>query len=232
MSDPLQEVLTHVLTNGLGQVWTALPGIVRAYDADTQLARVQPAVLDHDETEAGERTDTQLPEIPDVPVCWPRGSSQYLHLGLAAGDEVLLVFATLDPSGWHRTGSTAKAADVRRHHPSHAFAIPGLGSRGRALPDTGLVVSKVTVNETLEVTQSAEIGTTLDVGTSAEIGGNTDAAALASMLDKLITVLKTAGVGAATNVPGVLLTAFPAIAGSTAPAAATSTGSLVLKVGS
>lgn len=66
-----------------------------------------------------------------------------------------------------------------------------------------------------------------------------DAAALASMLDKLIRVLMTVGVGSATAVPAAVSAAFPGIAGTVVtpipPGSAlgpevTTTGSAVLKL--
>lgn len=136
MTDQLQETLERVQENRQAQVWTALPGIVKSYSAATQLANVQPAVQDFYESEEGERSDTTCPVVNDVPVCWPSGAGQYWHPGLSAGDEVLLVFAALDPSAWQRTGSVSKASDLRRHHISHAFAIPSPRSQGRLLPAT------------------------------------------------------------------------------------------------
>jgi hypothetical protein len=169
MTDTLQDTLEHVNENRVAQIWTALPGIVRSYDAAAQTASVQPAVQDFQESEDGERTDRSCPLVTDVPVCWTGGSGQYWHPGLAAGDEVLLVFSTLDPSGWHRSGSVSKAADLRRHHISHAFAIPGATSRGRALPATpGAKIQRL------------------------EVGGTADAVVLAATLRAELTLIKAA----------------------------------------
>jgi hypothetical protein len=211
MIDP--SVLAQILETRAAQTWTALPGIVSSYDAATQLASVQPAVQDFETDEDGERTDRSLPVLPDVPVAWPGGSGQYFHPGLTAGDEVLIVFSSLDPSVWHRTGSVSKAADVGRHSPAHAFAVPCVYSRGNGPGDTGLRVAKAVVTGKLEAG-------------NAEIGGTADAAALASKLDLLISTIKawTPVVndgGAALKV--AVTAAFPTTA---------STGSAVLKVGS
>jgi hypothetical protein len=140
-------VLAQILETRAAQTWTALPGIVRSYDAATQLASVQPAVQDFETGEDGERTDKTLPVIPDVPVAWPGGSGQYFHPGLTAGDEVLLVFSSLDPSVWHRTGSVSKAADLGRHVPAHAFAVPCVYSRGNGPGATpGMRIQAAEVN--------------------------------------------------------------------------------------
>jgi hypothetical protein len=154
--DQLQDVLELVLENRMAQVWTALPGIVQSYDATTQTASVRPAVQDPKEDGDGLRVDTSLPVITDCPVAWPRGAGQYWHPGLAAGDEVVIVFTTLDPAVWYRTGSLSKAADVRRHHPSHAFVLPGVGSRGRPLPATpGAKIQRMEVGGTADAPPTA-----------------------------------------------------------------------------
>jgi hypothetical protein len=121
-------VLAQILETRAAQTWTALPGIVRSYDAATQLASVQPAVQDFETGEDGERTDKTLPVIPDVPVAWPGGSG-------------------LDPSVWHRTGSVSKAADLGRHVPAHAFAVPCVYSRGNGPGATpGMRIQAAEVN--------------------------------------------------------------------------------------
>lgn len=160
------------------QVWTSVPGIVQSYNAAAQTASVQVAVQDHRQDADGNRTDTTLPVLPDCPVVWPRGNGQHWHPGLAAGDEVLLVISTLDPATWHRTGSVSKAADVRRNHPAHAFAVPGVGSRGRALGATlGGKIQRL------------------------EVGGTADAAVLASTLHTQLVAIKAALDAIAAAVP-------------------------------
>jgi hypothetical protein len=214
------EALAQVLDNYAGQVWTALPGIVRSYSASTQLAQVQPAVQHAQEDADGERTDTTLPVIPDVPVCWMGGSGQYFHPGLDAGDEVLLVFSSLDPSVWQRTGSVSKAADLRRNHVAHAFAIPCVHSRGRALDDTGLVVDKA------------------HVGALPLIPGAVLSAAVAERVFQFITLLQAAATTAAgapqtgTSVAALITTALAGMTAPVLPGAAGAFGSAALKVGS
>jgi hypothetical protein len=213
------EALAQVLENYAGQMWTALPGIVRSYSASTQLASVQPAVQHAQEDAEGERTDTTLPVIPDVPVCWMGGSGQYFHPGLDAGDEVLLVFSSLDHSVWQRTGSVSKAADVRRNHPAHAFAIPCVHSRGRALDDTGLVVDKA------------------HVGALPLIPGAVLSVAVAERVFQFITLLQAAlaGIGAPMNGPALSTAIGTALTGMSVPVvpgAAGAFASSVLKVGS
>lgn len=215
-------VLDQILETRAAQTWTALPGIVRSYNTSTQLAVVQPAVQDFSVDADGERTDRSLPEIPDVPVAWVGGAGQFFHPGLEAGDEVLIVISSLDPSIWHRTGSVSKAADLGRNVPAHAFAIPCVYSRGNGPADTGFRIAKGTVTGHLEA-DTAEVTNKLEAG-QAEIGGSSDAAALASVLDALLTAIAASTPPPATE-PGLL-------AVKTAMAAYVTSASSVLKVGS
>jgi hypothetical protein len=162
--DELTETLERVIENRQAQVWTALPGIVRSYDASANTASVQPAVQDFSVDEDGARVDRTCPVVPDVRVCWPGGAGQHWHSGLIAGDEVLLVFCTLDPSGWQRTGDVSKAADLRRNHISHAIAVP------------------LTLTPS---TQGAKVQ-------RLEVGGTSDAAVLAATLRAQLALIKTA----------------------------------------
>lgn len=211
MNVDLPEAIRAAIDSRLAQAHVALPGIVVSYDASAQTADVRPGVrrpLPTDED--GAYVTEDLPVIPAVPVCWPRGNGQHFAPGLAPGDGVLIVVCDIDYTTWHRTGSVSDPADLRRHALAHAVCVPGFAPASAALAPSARDLKAA----------------------DAEIGGSTDAAGLASMLDKLIAVLKTSGVGGSTNVPGVLATAFPSLAGSTTPTPATSTGSAVLKLGS
>ena len=198
----LAEVVQSAMDARLSGAHVALPGKVLAYDSTKQTADVQVGVNRLVQTNVeGEFRSEKIPPVYAVPVCWPRGNGQHFAPGLAAGDGVLLVICDLDPSTWVRTGNTSDPADVRKMDLSHAVCIPGFSPAGSALPPSA---------------KSLECNT-------ANVGGSSDAVALASKLDALIAALKTAGVGAGTNVPGAVNAAFPTPA---------TTGSAVLKVGS
>lgn len=186
MSTPsLSEALAEIMDSRLSLVHTALPGIVRSYNAATQTAVVQPAVKRLVATEeAGAFEVRKLPEVPDVPVAWPGGGDHYVHFTLQPGDSVLLVFAHMDPSIWQRTGEISQPADHREHHPAHAFAIPCVHPRTDVLPDVGVVSPK------------------------AAIGGTSDSAALASKVLAIFQAIAGAPTGDA--IPGLVASAITA----------------------
>jgi hypothetical protein len=81
---------------------------------------VREPVVDEDGAVATEA----LPLISDVPVLWPGGGGFHVHLPLAAGDHVLLVFSDLATGVWRSSGQQSDPGDLRRHHLSYCFAIP------------------------------------------------------------------------------------------------------------
>jgi hypothetical protein len=120
------DILRGVQNQLQERLHTALPGIVRNYDVATQMAEVQLAVQLNGEN---------VPPLADVPVCWPGGAAGFLHVPLAAGDTVLVVFSEEDFSKWFDTGSISAPAVLARHG-LHAVAIPGLRHPGAALSVT------------------------------------------------------------------------------------------------
>lgn len=113
------ELLGDVLASALLDVHTALPGIVKSYDAATLTAKVQPAVkriLD------GELET--LPLIPNVPVAWPAAGGFLFHLPLEAGDTVMLVFSEAAWAEFRSTGQVSAPKDSMRHSLSYPIALP------------------------------------------------------------------------------------------------------------
>lgn len=131
------EILAAASAKALRGVHTALPGRVKDYDVATQTAQVQLAVhLD----------GLEVPPLKDVPVCWPGGSEGFLHVPLAAGDTVLVLFAEEDFSRWFDTGSVSPPQVLARHG-LHAIAIPGLRRAKDPLAVTAGHVTLSAINE-------------------------------------------------------------------------------------
>lgn len=133
----LQEVLREWLESRLLDVHTALPAIVRRYDADKQEVDVQPVVHQPVPLRSGGVANEVLPEINGVPVVWPRGGDCFLHFPLDPGDHVLLVFSEGSHASWYLANDSGKETrapvDLRRHSLSSPFAIPGVATRRKPL---------------------------------------------------------------------------------------------------
>ena len=149
----MAETLRRVLDSRAVDMHTAIPGIVRSYDAAAQTADIEIALLrpvpnpDEDEPDGAEA----LPILPSVPIAWPRAGGFFLHFPLSAGDSVLLVFSELDMNAWRASGRVSDPALGDRHGLSGAVAVPGLypkndpigsasGAYGRVGEDGGAFV--------------------------------------------------------------------------------------------
>lgn len=113
---------------------TALPGIVVAYDKDTQTATIQLAIRS---MRNGQGIDP--PVLTDVPVFFPGGAASGITFPIQKGDECLVVFAEACIDAWYQTGRVGNAISVRRHDYSDGFAFVGFRSyanRLRDVPDT------------------------------------------------------------------------------------------------
>lgn len=171
------ELIQTAIESMTSELCVALPGRVESYDSDAQTADVKPMIRRLVPTPDEDQIAEELPVIYSVPVCHPGGNGWGLHIPLAAGDTVLLVFSQWDPSEWRRTGDIASPPDQRSHNMSHAIAIPGY--RSTRAPISGASASDVTF-------MKDGFGITIKTD-KVEIGGSSDAAALASKVDDLIS---------------------------------------------
>lgn len=105
------EIIKGAIERSLDGLHTSIPAEIVAYNTVLQQATVQPVI-------AG------MPAIDDVPIAWPRGGGQYLHLPLAAGDHVLLIFCEKDFGPWRLLGG-AQAPALLRRHGLFAYGVPG-----------------------------------------------------------------------------------------------------------
>lgn len=134
----LIDVLDLFGENLLTNLHTALPGRVERYDPATQRADVQPLIrrrVPKAGTDRREWVYEDLPLIPSVRVIHPRGGGAFVHLPIAPGDFVLLVFCETGIGHWEAgNGDMSDAGDERRHHLAHAVAIPGFYPAAKNIP--------------------------------------------------------------------------------------------------
>lgn len=122
MADPriqFEQVIQTAIDSSLKEVHTALPGVVQAFDPETQLADIQVTIQ---RKLAGELVN--LPLLAEVPVRYFRCGGFTITAPLVQGDHVLLIFAERSIDTWLTSGEISNPADVRRHTLSDAFAIP------------------------------------------------------------------------------------------------------------
>lgn len=109
----------------------ALPGIVVAFDADTQTATIQLAVRTR---KNGRFKD--IPLLTDVPVFFPGGTMFTYYFPVVKGDECLVIFADACIDAWYQTGNVGNPVSVRQHDYSDAFAFVGFRSYPKRMSET------------------------------------------------------------------------------------------------
>ena len=117
-----------------------VPGIVTAFDADTQTVSVQPALMARFGEEA-----VHLPLLQKVPVVFPSAGGYSFLAVPQAGDECLVVFADGAIDRWMATGQESVPPAERQHDLSDGFAILGCWSqahRKQSFPSSGCVLQK------------------------------------------------------------------------------------------
>ena len=127
-SPELPELLSAVINKMIEEVHVATPGIIKKYNAATQVADVQPLLKRTIVFEDGSTSDEGLPLIPSVPVWFPRSKNYFLSLELSVGDPVILLICekSIDEFFMTSDGKTQIAPkDLRHHDLSDAIAIPG-----------------------------------------------------------------------------------------------------------
>lgn len=131
-SDPI-EAARAALDGRQAEIWTALPGIVTAYDTVAMTVSVQPAISGTITGEDGTARRASLPLLVDVPVSFPMGGDFVLTFPVAAGDECIVVFSARCIDGWWQSGGVQAPAEHRMHDLSDGMAIVGLRSQARKL---------------------------------------------------------------------------------------------------
>lgn len=132
----LETVLSVALNHLRRDLNVAMPASVEAYDPENQTVDVQPLIQDTFLDDDGTNVVESLPQLPSVPVVFPRAGGFFVTFPIAVGDHVLLIacdrsidkFATGD-------GAETDPVDLRSHSLSDVVAIPGFYPFSKSLAD-------------------------------------------------------------------------------------------------
>lgn len=133
------DAMALVLRGWQAGLWTAMPGIVKAFRTDSAsgcVVDVQPSIQLRRRLTGpdGNYEWVSLPLIPDCPVMFPGGGGFTLTFPIKEGDECLLVFANRCIDAWFEAGGdTNQQAELRMHDLSDGFAFVGVRSKPRTL---------------------------------------------------------------------------------------------------
>lgn len=128
-----QEAARLMMEDNQAQVWTAMPGIVKAVDLAKQTVSVQPSIQGTVTSSDGSEKHVNLPMLVDVPIVWPKAGGFALTFPIAVEDEVLVVFASRCIDTWWQNGGVGVQAEKRMHDLSDGFAILAPTSQPRKL---------------------------------------------------------------------------------------------------
>ncbi len=132
-NDP--EASLRAIFDGLrAGIWTALPGIIQRFDAQTMACEVQIAIeIPVTDATTGDQVSVPLPLLVNCPVQFPSGGNCTLTFPVAPGDECLVVFASRCIDAWWQSGGVQEQAEPRLHDLSDGFVLLGFRSKPRAL---------------------------------------------------------------------------------------------------
>lgn len=128
--DP-QEAIESALDGRQARMWTCLPGIVVSRTGNN--VSVQPAIQQTIQDKQGNKTNTNLPQLINVPLVMPGGGGFAITLPVAVGDEVLVHFASRCIDGWWQGGGVQPPMEHRMHDLSDGFATPAPMSNPKAV---------------------------------------------------------------------------------------------------
>lgn len=196
IADP-EEALRLALDGKQAQLWTALPAIVDSFDAARMTANVQPTIKAIVRQEDGTYEELQLPLLLDCPVQFPGGGGVVLTFPLAAGDEVLVVFASRCMDGWWQLGGIQPPLELRMHDLSDGFVIPQVRSQPRKLTVSTTAAQLRTDDGTAYVElngTSKAVNVVTPGSVSVQAGGNATVQASGSMSLTAPTITLTGNV--------------------------------------
>lgn len=130
------EMLRQVLDNASAKIRVQMPAQVVSFDANKQTIVAQPLVREKIiDRYNGEIQWIQLPQLVDVPVCFPQGGNFVMTMPVQAGDEVVLSFTDTNIDSWWHSGGVQNWNDRRRHDLSDAIALIGVNSTPNVISD-------------------------------------------------------------------------------------------------
>jgi len=138
------ETFLHVLENFQSQLNISMPGIVVSFDNVALTLKIQPAINRiYTDPKSGKQTWIKMPMLLDVPLILYGGGGMTLTCPINPGDECLVFFSDRCIDSWWQNGcpvvnneiNTQNQAEFRMHDLSDGFAIVGLRSQPRKIPN-------------------------------------------------------------------------------------------------
>ena len=182
------------------QLWTAVPAIVQSVNWDEMTVSAQPTIQAQVRDAAGALSWQSLPQLIHCPLVFPSAGGFILSFPIAAGDEVLIVFASRCIDAWWQQGGIQVQAEFRMHDLSDGFALPGPRSQPRKIADlshTNVQLRNDAGTALLEITPAGVVKITTNAQVQITATGN---ASITSSADVHLTATGDVDVNATGNV--------------------------------
>lgn len=248
--EELHDMLMERLLRG---IHVAMPGRIQEYDPVHQVADIVIGVRDSypDPEGDGEYIHCDYPVLPAVPILFPRMGRWFWAASVEPGDAVQVVFNSSAIGIWRRSTVVDNVeglqralrgvhlvGDVARHNLTHAVALLGLETYGRALnhaPTASAPASDATASTVwgsdlndgmrvtifgdgrMEVTKGDAVRLRIDADGTVHLAGApsvTKLLALAELVDDRLAAIRTAFNGH-THAAGTLAAPNGAVTGTT-----------------
>ena len=171
INDP-EESLRMALDALQSKIFTALPGVITAVNLAANTVSVQSTIQGQVQNQEGSYSNTNMPLLVDVPICFPKGGGFAVTFPVEAGDEVLVVFASRCIDGWWQSGGVSPPAEDRMHDLSDGFAVLAPSSLAKKITNVSSNTIQIRTydGETLlEITKDGKINlTALEININAD----------------------------------------------------------------
>lgn len=124
-SPDLVDIILDAIRSAQLEINTFMPGRITGYNALLNTVDVQPVFM---RTMIDPPEVVRRPELSDVPLLYPRTSTNGLSFPVAIGDPVGVIFSQRSLDNWLTLGIEAPPGDSRLHDINDGVAIPGLQS--------------------------------------------------------------------------------------------------------
>lgn len=142
INDP-EETMRVAIEGYLAVLWTAVPAIIKSFNAADCTCSAQPSIKAKQTLKDGTVTWIKLPVLIKVPVVFPQGGGFAVTFPVAIGDEALVVFASRCIDAWWQSGGVQNQIELRMHDLSDGFAIVGPRSVPRALANVSTTTAQL-----------------------------------------------------------------------------------------
>lgn len=167
-----EEAFRLAMDGRLSTLWTSMPGMVVDVNFSEMTCSVQPLIQGIVTDESGAETPVSLPKLIHCPIIFPQAGGFALTLPLAAGDEVLICWASRAVDAWWQQGGIQPPVETRMHDISDGFVIPGPCSQPNTIPNISSTAAQLRTKDGSTVLQIGSDGKITMTATEVDITGN------------------------------------------------------------